>query len=71
VTRRESPAGASIEAPSPWTALEAINSLGSTARPPEMLARTKMQTPIRYSRARPKTSASRPPRRRKPPKVKA
>lgn|GEM_PF-5917119 len=31
-----------------WDALETINSLGSTAGPPEMLARTKMQSPIRY-----------------------
>ena len=71
VTSRDSPAGASRAAPSPWTALEAISSLGSTASPPAMLARTKTQSPIRYNLARPNTSASRPPSRRKPPKVTA
>ena len=60
-----------MAAPIPCTTREAISRPGSTARPPEMLATANTTRPIRYSRARPYTSASRPPSSRNPPKATA
>ena len=60
-----------MAAPAPCTTREAISRSGSTARPPAMLATTNTTKPIRYSLARPYTSASRPPSSKNPPKVTA
>jgi hypothetical protein len=60
-----------MAAPVPWITRDVISRPGSTARPPAMLAATNTTSPIRYSRARPYTSAGRPPSSKNPPKATA
>ena len=58
-----------MAAPIPCTTREVISRTGSAASPPAILAATNTTRPIRYSRARPYASASRPPSSRNPPKA--
>ncbi len=65
----ERAAGERIAAPSPCTARAAISWPGLAARPPASEASAKRISPPMKRRRRPSRSASRPPSRRKPPKV--
>ncbi|MET3961506.1 hypothetical protein ABIE44_001440 [Marmoricola sp. OAE513] len=65
----DSAAGEAIAAPRPWTARAAISQVSFWAKPPASEASAKSAIPIMKTRRRPKKSARRPPRSRKPPKV--
>jgi hypothetical protein len=63
----ERPAGAVNAALIPLTKRVATSSEPSLAKPPSIEATTKTPSEIRNIRRRPKRSAARPPRSRKPP----
>ena len=65
----ESAAGERIAAPRPCTARAATSCPEVLARPPASEASAKSTSPNMKTRRRPSRSASRPPSRRKPPKV--
>ena len=67
VVMRDSAAGATMAAPAPCTTRAAISSTGSWARPPARLARANAISPMTNMRRRPRRSAARPPRIRRPP----
>ena len=63
-------AGDKIAPPRPWAARAEISIAWFWAKPPRRLARVNTVSPTRKIRRRPNRSARRPPRRRKPAKVK-
>jgi hypothetical protein len=65
----ESAAGETIAPPRPWTPRATISQPSDWARPPASDAREKRIRPRMNIRRRPIRSARRPPRSRKPPKV--
>ena len=67
----ESAAGERMAAPRPCTARAAISMPSEPERPQARDARVKRATPDMKTTRRPSTSATRPPRSRKPPKVSA
>ncbi len=64
-----SDAGAANASPRPWTNRLATNMAGLMAAPQVAEATAKMATPTMNIRRRPKMSARRPPRSRKPPAI--
>jgi hypothetical protein len=71
VERIERAAGVMIAAPSPWKARAPINDASDHARPASREETVKRITPARKMRLRPRRSAARPPRSKKPPKMSA
>jgi hypothetical protein len=69
VVTSDSAAGEMIAAPRPWTARAATSHTSDWARPPAREATENSTRPAMKTRRRPSRSARRPPRSRKPPKV--